>query len=180
MPGAAAVMGSDLAREDWPTNLPPAAAGLRAGGGMNKQRGDSCNSAAPGRIAPAEVYPVRRGRYQTTANSASWLCSAGHERGGEGTSQQQGPEGGPAGGLAWLPPRSAASRRANATRVLQLPSPAAGGYSGSCNKSQYPLATRINTSAVVREGFPAGERLRCLGTCCGFPEIWKEFLGCRQ
>lgn len=41
----------------------------------------------------------------------------------------------------------------------------------------YPLATQINTSTIVHEGFPAGERLCCLCTCCGFPYMWKEFAG---
>lgn len=44
----------------------------------------------------------------------------------------------------------------------------------------YLLATKINTSAIVHEGFPAGERLCCLCTCCGFPYMWKEFAGWLQ
>lgn len=44
----------------------------------------------------------------------------------------------------------------------------------------YLLATKINTSAIVHEGFPAGERLCCLCTCCGFPYMWKELAGWLQ
>lgn len=84
------------------------------------------------------------------------------------------------GWLAWLRPWSAASHRGNTTRVPQLPSPTARGYSGRWNKRGYPLTTQINTSAVVHEGFLAGERLCCPYTCCGFPKIWKEFFGCHQ
>lgn len=99
VPGADGVMGSDPAREGQPTHLSLAEEGLRPRSWMNKQ-GGTLVTRTYGISQGAGMYPVPKGCYQTTANSASRLCSARHKHGGEGTDQQQGPEAGPTEG--WL------------------------------------------------------------------------------